>query len=279
MMRDPKDVVDEVEDLIRVYDIKGIVVTDLTAFMKKEWVLQLCAQLQERGIFVSWQLPSGTRSEALDEETLQALYRVNCRDMTYAPESGSPDTLHRIKKKVKLDRLTKSLRTAIRLGFVTKVAIIIGFPHERRKNVYETMAFVFRLAMLGVDDCYPWLYTPYPGSELYGKLAADGIVPEPSDEYFDSLHAMSNWTFAGANCTAIPLWELNVYRFATTLLFYGLAYALRPSRLIRFLRNVVRPGFAAHNLMEQRLYELYLRFRHRPLLDLLASGLTPVRKR
>jgi pyruvate-formate lyase-activating enzyme len=30
---------------------------------------------------VTWQLPSGTRSEALDEETLRAMYRSGCRNV------------------------------------------------------------------------------------------------------------------------------------------------------------------------------------------------------
>ena len=65
--------------------------------------------LQARGLAITWQLPSGTRSEALDAEVLSSMYRSGCRNVSYAPESGSPRTLERIKKRVRLDRMLESM--------------------------------------------------------------------------------------------------------------------------------------------------------------------------
>ena len=51
--------------------------------------------------------------------------------MSYAPESGSPEVLKRIKKVVKLDRLAsigRSARSAA--GLNVKLNIIMGFPDE-----------------------------------------------------------------------------------------------------------------------------------------------------
>jgi radical SAM superfamily enzyme YgiQ (UPF0313 family) len=66
---------------------------------------------------ITWALPSGTRSEALDAEVLDRLYRSGCYELTYAPESGSPETLKRIKKQVKLPKMLASMRAASKRGF------------------------------------------------------------------------------------------------------------------------------------------------------------------
>ena len=62
------------------------------------------ARILERKMEFTWQLPSGTRSEAIDDEVSRLLYESGCRNMSYAPESGSPEVLKRIKKVVKLDQ-------------------------------------------------------------------------------------------------------------------------------------------------------------------------------
>ena len=78
-MRDPISVADEIEHFVNRYGVNSFDFFDLTAIVKKDWTLRFCNELKERNLDISWQLPSGTRSEALDEETLSALYDTGCR--------------------------------------------------------------------------------------------------------------------------------------------------------------------------------------------------------
>ena len=89
IMRDPIDVADEFEQLVKVYGANNIDFVDLTAIVRKDWTLRFCAELKRRKLTVPWQLPSGTRSEALDEEVLQYLYDTGCRLVNFAPERAS----------------------------------------------------------------------------------------------------------------------------------------------------------------------------------------------
>ena len=263
LMRDPGEVADEVADLVKTYKVDGIIFTDLTALTRKDWILDFCREIKSRNLFLSWQMPTGTRSEALDEEVLTALYGVGCRLLTYAPESGSPETLEQIKKRITLDKMMESIKLAIALGHQAKVSVILGFPHETRKNIFQSLWFILKLAFIGAHDCYPWIYSPYPGSELYEKLLKQGVVPPPSDAYFDSLHGQtdfannSDFTKDGVNSSQIPLRELNFYRTMGGGLFYLISYTIRPARLFHLVRNILRPGFSAQNMLEQRLFELF----------------------
>ena len=81
-------------------------------FTKKRWTVAFCKKLIEEGINLKWSLPSGTRSEVLDEEVLALLKKSGCEYLAYAPESGSQRTLEIIKKQVHLDRMVESIRTA-----------------------------------------------------------------------------------------------------------------------------------------------------------------------
>ena len=80
--------------------------------VRKDWIIEFSQHLIDRNLNITWQLPSGTRSEALDEEVLPYLHKSGCRNLSYAPESGSPRVLKRIKKKVEPKRMIKSMRTA-----------------------------------------------------------------------------------------------------------------------------------------------------------------------
>ena len=149
VMRPPADVVDEIEFLISTYGANSVDFADLTAIVKKDWVLEFCGELKRREIDIIWQLPSGTRSEALDGETVAAIYDAGCKLLVYAPESGSKETLRIIKKKLSLDKLAKSVRHALAVGHTIKLNLIIGFPHEKRRHMFDTIQFATRMAILG----------------------------------------------------------------------------------------------------------------------------------
>ncbi len=260
-MRPATDVVDEIEWLVREYQANSIDFFDLTAIVKRDWILEFCAELERREIKIVWQLPSGTRSEALDDDTLAALYRAGCRLLVYAPESGSEETLRLIKKKVHLPKLVESVRSAVRQGHTVKVNIVIGFPKEQLNDMIQSVLFSLRMALIGVDDCNIAIFSPYPGSELYQQLRAADKVPAPSDRYFNDLVAQFDFTNASAFCETVSGQRLTFIRVFGLAMFYVVAYLSHPSRLVRLVRNIFAERFQASNLFEQRISDALARRR------------------
>ncbi|MEO6025365.1 MAG: radical SAM protein [Candidatus Binatia bacterium] len=236
--RSPALVVDEIEDFVRRYRAENFDFYDLTAIIERDWILEFCRLLDARQLHITWQLPSGTRSEALDEETLRAMYRSGCRNVSYAPESGSPRTLQAIKKKVKLERLEASMRAAVRAGLNVKANILIGFPDESIEDLRETLRFVVRMARIGVHDASVWTFSPYPGSELFDGLRAAGKLPRLDDDYYAALLSYSDISGATSYATALDSKQLQRYRLAGLLLFYGASYLTHPARPVRSLYNI-----------------------------------------
>ena len=139
--RDPEQVVREIADYRKTYDAHDFQFVDLTAILKRDWILAFCDAIKARGWDdVTWQLPSGTRSEAIDEEVSRRLVEAGCPILTYAPESGAPALLARIKKKVRLDRMKTSIRGARRAGAKVECFLMIGFPDESLKEILQNLA-------------------------------------------------------------------------------------------------------------------------------------------
>jgi anaerobic magnesium-protoporphyrin IX monomethyl ester cyclase len=268
VVRPVEDVVDEIESYIDHYAITNVDFEDLTAFIKREWILAFCRELERRGVRITFQLPSGTRSEALDREVLEALHRTGCRNIVYAPESGSERTLERIKKRVHLDRMIDSMRAAMDVGIVTKVNVIIGFPFEQRADIFATLRFCLRLAWLGVEDVPLYPFCPYPGSAIYADLRARNLVPEMSNAYFASLSFM-DLMHVPSVCDGITGKELAFYRSVGMALFIVVGYVRRPSRGLRTIRNLAQGR--QESSVEQRLDQLLVR----PLRRALARWKKP----
>ncbi|MCA9752446.1 MAG: cobalamin-dependent protein, partial [Gemmatimonadetes bacterium] len=97
--RDATLVIEEMEWLNATYGATDFHFEDLTAVVKRTWIVDFCKLLIERGHDFTWQLPSGTRSEAIDDEVAQLMVKAGCRNFSYSIESGSVETLKIIKKR------------------------------------------------------------------------------------------------------------------------------------------------------------------------------------
>ena len=258
-MRSVADVVDEIEFLVDEYDANSIDFFDLTAIVKKKWTLDFCAEIKKRGLKFIWQLPSGTRSEALDSETLAAMYEAGCEYLVYAPESGAQETLTEIRKKVNLDSITQSIRVAVKTGHVVKVNLIIGFPHERPKHILQTLSYAIKMAIHGAHDCNIAKFSPYPGSQLFKELRSEGVIPELNDNYFRGLVSQFDLTAKSKFCPHVPSMVLMLATVIGHGLFYSLAYLGRPGRIWRIVKQVIQGRFRPRNLFEQRISDLLMR--------------------
>lgn len=234
--RDPIKVVDEIEQYVTLYKVNNVDFYDLTAIVQKDWIVEFCKELVRRNINITWQLPSGTRSEAIDSEVSQWLFKAGCRNLNYAPESGSIKTLERIKKKVKLPRLIESLRGAVAAGLNVKMNIIIGLPDETHWDVWKTLLFLVRLSFHGAHDVSIGVFAPYPGSELYERLVKEGRITH-SDEYWSKLAYVDITETVSYTQHVTSSW-LRVYNWIGFALFYGSNYLFRPKRFFRTLRNL-----------------------------------------
>lgn len=238
--RDPKKVVDEIEHYVNTYGARNFPLADLTAIVRKDWIMAFCQEILDRGLDITWQLPTGTRSEAVDAEVAAMLRRAGMYQMAYAPESGSDRVRQLIKKRLKAKAFYSSARAAIREGLKVQAFFVVGFPEETRLDTIKTLGMMMRLAAIGVHDVGFQHYMPYPGSEIYNRLVEEGKVTE-SDE----------WLLAPAGTIDIrvhsrcrtnenfsALWQ-SVVKFSGYAVFYTTSVVCRPWNFARLIIGMI----------------------------------------
>lgn len=255
--REPDDVLDEIQGYIDRFGAENFDFYDLTMIVKRQWILDFCRRIEERRMQFTWQLPSGTRTEVIDDEVARALYRTGCRNLAFAPESGSEATLRSIRKRVDLERLTESARVAIRNGLVIRLSIIIGFPDETRAQLLETLRLVWRLALLGVQDAAIFVYSAYPGTELFDRLRQEGAIPRLDRSYFRSLLCYREFRLPRTYNRHMSAREIAFWRFFGIVTSQVISLLSRPRRIARLVRHVRRQR--SETILEQRLGDLLQR--------------------
>lgn len=238
-MREPKEVLDEISFLYHNYEIRNFDFYDLTAVIKKAWIIDFCRVLDKSGLKITWQIPAGTRSEAIDFEVAQWLYKAGCRNITYAPESGSPEILKAIKKKVSLANILQSMKASNKAGLNIKLNMIIGFPEEHHRHIWQTLWFLIETSFYGAHDAIPAIFSPYPGSELFARLIKEGELNPDDDNYFRNLVFYDSLTTNKIyNHHIHPYW-VRFYQIFLTLVFYFFNYLFRPQRFFVTVKNII----------------------------------------
>ena len=255
--RDPNKVADEVEFYQKRYDVNNINFNDLTAVLTKKWIVEFCNVILDRKLKFSWQLPSGTRSEAVDFEAAKLLYNSGCRNFGYAPESGSPRVLEKIKKKVKIPGLITSLKSSLKADLKTHANIIVGFPEEKLKDLFYTYILLLKMAVTGLHGASVMMFTPYPGSALYRELKSKKKID------IDTKYIYSTLTRSGASTKSYSNFFgtrfLIVTQWFFLLSFFSLMYGIRPLRLFKLLKNIIKKK--QETVMDQFLVEKYKQLR------------------
>lgn len=238
VIRSVDNLLDEIEFYRREYMATNFDFFDLTFVLKKQWIIDFCQKIVERGLAITWQLPAGTRSEAIDSEVASWLYKAGCRNVTYAPESGSIGVLTRIKKKIDPISLAKSIADCVSQGINVKVNMIFGFPGETMSEILESYRFIVRLAASGAHDLSIWGFSPYPGSAIFDDMVQQGSIVLDAD-YYDKLRTYSDASNTTSFCENFSSARLKRLRFLGRVIFYLVSWSLRPWRPLMTIRNVI----------------------------------------
>src|SRR5262249_34939218 len=159
--------------------------------------------------------------------------RSGCRVLAFAPESGSPEILERVKKRVNLAHMIEAMRIAVRRGFRLSCFIVIGFPDDTPATLRKSLQLVRRMAVLGVHDVAVSKFVPYPGSALFKRLQQEGRIAI-DDEFF--LSPMDFYTQKAPSysehLSTKYLYFMMLWIFTN---FYIISFACRPFRTARIL--------------------------------------------
>jgi radical SAM superfamily enzyme YgiQ (UPF0313 family) len=184
-------IVDEIEHILS-YGINRINVADDLFASDKAKVKEVCGEIQKRGLSFTWS--AFARVNTVDRETLQTMKDTGCDSVSFGVESGNPEMLKRIRKKITLDQVRQAVRLCNEVGMIAHTSFMVGLPGETMETLAETKQFA---GSLGSLYGYHFL-SPFPGT----------TVREEVDQY-DLEILTHDWSRYDANSAIVKTSRLS----------------------------------------------------------------------
>jgi anaerobic magnesium-protoporphyrin IX monomethyl ester cyclase len=170
--RSPASVVDEIALLKERYGLVYFSFRDDTFTADRKRVLEICRLLVERRLHILWNCQS--RVTAVDEEMLVAMKRAGCECIQFGVESGSPEMLKALGKRILPADVERAAAAVRRVGINLSVYLITGIAGESEADLQQTVALIGRIKPQD-GQVSPLVY--YPGTKLFTNAVREKQVP------------------------------------------------------------------------------------------------------
>lgn len=220
--RSPRLVADEIEHIVRNYNIRHFFFVDEVLFQRRDHILTLAREIINRGLDICWAGNSRVNSPALDEEVLESVAKAGCVRIDFGVESGSPSIIKEIRKGITLSRIYESHSKVQRCGLATTTLMMIGHPSESMEDIRASIRLIAYL-----ESDYPEFgpVTPFPGTPLYELVKETGWLR--SDDWSDYFISNSYRVMRNRHFNYGEVHRLNVLCNQIARIFSQLAAAKR----------------------------------------------------
>jgi len=169
--RNPIDVLDEMEYLLKRFNFKAVYFDDDVFNINKMHVLGICKEIQRRKIAIPW--AAMARADLMDEALLESMVDTGLYAIKYGIESVNQNILNSCKKNMDLKRTREIIKLTKKLDIKVHLTFCLGLPGETRKTVNETVRFI--------QEAYPDSFqfsfaTPFPGTGYFKYVEEKGYL-------------------------------------------------------------------------------------------------------
>ena len=168
-VRDVGKIVDEIEYLIKNYELKEIMFYD--DIMPKNYARSLSNEIIKRNVKIKWQTPQ--RVNLVDKELLELMAKAGCHILRFGVEQGDPEMMQYVEKKTNLPLVKEAFEGAKETGIDTFAYFIIGYIHETEETMQKTIDLAIDLNPRYV------MFTravPLPETPLMHQSVKEGFV-------------------------------------------------------------------------------------------------------
>ena len=214
--RSVDNVVDEMQELCRLYKNVHFVLRDPLYTLDRERCFRIAEEILARGLDLTYECE--TRMDDLDEDLIQALYASGLREISFGVESPDPVVLRKVARRfIPHEHMRNMINLCWKLGIATTAFYVLGFLQDTEESIEELIRFACEL-----DATYSnfKILTPYPGTPQFKQLKP--LIFETDWEKFDG------YTLTFRHPVLTP---------HRARLMLGMAYSryfVRPSRIVNF---------------------------------------------
>lgn len=226
--RSAKNVVDEIEHLVKGWGIREIHFQDDSMSVDKRRMNEICDEIIRRKINIKWATPNGIAHWTLDKNLLLKMKKAGCYRVTFGFESGNPEMRRWVGKPYSLEQAKEITQFANRIGIWTIATNILGFPYETREQMQDTIDFAID------SDCDFALFFrlgPRAGTPVYEVFKKEGWLPKNERELYSESVAVNTKYIEGRQ-----LYEIQRSAYSQFLRRRLLSF-LNPVRIIRKIHS------------------------------------------
>ncbi|MBI4143504.1 cobalamin B12-binding domain-containing protein [Candidatus Woesearchaeota archaeon] len=181
--RDPIDVVNEIEHLVKKYNAEEIALEDDNPTVSRERTKAICNEIIKRNLKIHWKVPAGVSIRTLDREVLTLMRQSGCYSLNLPIESGDDYMLNTVmNKQLSLDKVREIAGIAHELGFILNAYFIIGMPGETPKSIRNSIEFAKELPLDKITVIFP---SVLPGTAFYNDCIKNGYIDK--EEHMKNL--------------------------------------------------------------------------------------------
>lgn len=226
--RTVENIMKEIQELVND-GIDHIVFEDDTMALKRSRIEAICNALIDMPDRPTWYCL--TRVDTMDYDLAKKFKAAGCKMVNFGIESGSPEILKLIGKKISLDRAVEAVAACRKAGLRTQCTFIVGFPIDTDK----TMAMTYDIAKK-IDPTIAIFFplTPYPGTRMFNEFLDKSLIPRSVEDWHsyimtDNKSGISlNLKYTGEQIKAIAN-------------KYNRKFFMRPLHILRMLQTVNSP--------------------------------------
>ena len=172
-------VIEEIQHYRDTYGVEEIHFWDDNFFINKKRVKELLRAITEHFPDLSFQVPSGSEVNAIDDEVIDLLAKAGFTKLFMAIESLNPDIQEDvIDKHVDLSRIPEIVKKLREKGIISEGSFMVGFPNESKAQIDHTFDMATKL---DIDRISISIVNPLPGTPLYDECKDSGKLHEDFD--------------------------------------------------------------------------------------------------
>jgi len=180
--RSPESVLAEWKHLVNTMGAQEIGVLDDSANIQVDRLEKMADLFIEHKVnHVPWIFINGIRANLSTEPLLRKLKTAGLKRVAFGVESGDPDVLLSIDKKIDHDTIRQAYRNAKNVGLETMGFFIIGLPGDTEESMERTIKFACEVDPLVANFS---MMTPYPGTKVFEIAKRQGrLLLEDWEDY------------------------------------------------------------------------------------------------
>jgi anaerobic magnesium-protoporphyrin IX monomethyl ester cyclase len=184
--RDYKDVVNEMEYLVKKYEFKSVYFDDDTFDIGKERIINMCREIRKRSSLskIKWSIMA--RADTCDYEMLLEMKKAGLYAVKYGVESGVQELVNNLKKNLDLSKVKKMVYLTKKLGIKVHLTFTFGLPGENWDTIKKTIKFSHEL---NPDSIQFSITTPFPGTKYFDILEKENNILTKDWSQYDGAYS------------------------------------------------------------------------------------------